>query len=242
MPESSDRAEEGDGVVHGIRKPRPVMGGASARARRDFRAVPVLLAVLLASTCPGCAPRGTRFYIEDHRDNGAARRYYERFDECYYCRDSQGNTDIVARRRSIRGASADEALTQVLHVHQVYAAVPGRTQVEESMINATVSYLIVGPESGASFEGGGFVTFTENRKGTEITGKLESSALRPQRRLGGHRLETGATHDIFERASVTGRFRARRDKRSVVRILNEMKRLFGPLPRYEPPPVSPDLR
>ena len=33
-----------------------------------------------------------------------------------------------------------------------------------------------------------------------------------------------------------------RDKRQVVRILNEMKRLFGPRPRYFHPPTDPDLR
>ncbi|MHC4066304.1 MAG: hypothetical protein ACYSUQ_09885 [Planctomycetota bacterium] len=199
------------------------------------RATRVLATLVVVSAGPGCAPRTTRFFIQDHRGEGSPRKYYEKFDDCYYCRDAHGNVDIVARRRSPVEGSADHPLTQVLHIHQVWAAVPGRTSAEESMINATVSYLIVSPDSGASFEGGGFVTFSENRKGTEIAGRLESSALTPQRRLG-----SGA--DIFDQASVTGTFRARRDKRQVVRLLNEMKRLFGPMPRYEPPPVNPDLR
>ncbi len=197
--------------------------------------MPALLAVLVVSAGTGCAPRQTRFFIADHRDDGPPRRYYENFEECYYCRDARGNVDIVARRRTPPAGSAEETVTQVLHIRLVWTAVPGRTRAEQSMINATVAYLIVSSDSGASFEGGGFATFTENRKGTALAGKLESSALSPQRRL-------GVGGDLFARASVTGQFRARRDKRQVVRLLNEMKRLFGPLPPYQPPPVNPDLR
>jgi len=172
-------------------------------------------------------------------------RYYEFFDECYYSRDAHGNVDIVASRRTEPSPPAPgkegqktagaPPTVQVVHLRRVFEPIAGRTAIEESMINATVSYLIVGPEGGASFEGGGFLTFTEDKGRTEIAGKLESSALTPQRRL-------GAGAELFSRASVTGTFRATRDERHVVRLLNEMRRLFGPMPSYEPPPVNPDLR
>lgn len=197
----------------------------------------VLLSVLMAALLAGlgCGPRNTEFHITDHRVAGVAERYFERFDECYYSLGRGGQTDIVARRRTPAGDDGSEPVTQVLHIRQVWPATPGRTFVEETMINATVSYLIVGPRGGASFDGGGFVTFSENRARTEISGRLESSALTPQRRL-------GQEADLFSRASVTGTFRAKRDEAKVMRILHEMQRLFGPLPPYQPPPVSPDLR
>ena len=192
-------------------------------------------ALLATAAIAGCGPRTTEFHITDHRTAGPPQQYYEHFDECYYSLDAQGKADIVARRRSVPLEEGAEPVTQVIHISQVWAAVPGCTFAEKSMINATVSYLIVGPTGGASFDGGGFVTFKENRERNEIRGRLESSALTPQRRLG----DGG---DLFTRAAVTGTFRALRDKRSVIRILHEMNRLFGPMPLYQPPPVNPDLR
>ncbi|HUU83246.1 MAG TPA: hypothetical protein VM243_07050 [Phycisphaerae bacterium] len=185
----------------------------------------------------GCQPRSTKFFIDDHRDGASATRYFEAFPECYYCIDAHKHVDIVGLRRT--GGDTDnpgtEPAVQVIHIRQVWEANPGTTFAEESMINATVNYMIVGPEGGMSFEGGGFVSHRENRHETELTGKLESSALTPLR-------QAGAGSDLFERVAVTGTFVAQRDKRQVVRILNEMKRLFGPRPRYFHPPTDPDLR
>jgi hypothetical protein len=194
----------------------------------------LLLAVVVVASTAGCGPQVTKFFIDDHQAGGPATRYFEEFPECYYSPDAHDRVDIVGLRRSNDDPDSEPVL-QVIHIRQVWQAVPGTTFAEESMINATVSYLIVGPDGGASFEGGGFVTYTENRDQTGLAGQLESSALTPQRRL-------GQGGEIFDRVSVTGTFRAERDKRQVVRILNEMKRLFGPMPRYEPPPTNPDLR
>ncbi len=193
----------------------------------------VLLAAALA--IGGCAPRETKFFIDDHRDDTPATRYFEEFPECYYSLDAHSNVDIVARRQTFGADPDGEPIIQIIHIRRVWAAIPGQTYAEESMINATVSYLIVGSEGGASYEGGGFVTFNENRDRTEIAGELESSALTRQRGV-------GSGTDVFGRVAVTGTLRAQRNKREVVRVLNEVKRLFGPLPRYVPPPVNPDLR
>ena len=197
-----------------------------------------LLAAAVASACAGCGPRTTEFHVTDHRPDQPPEHYFETFDECYYCLDAQGHADIVARRHPPRRIAAEggpDPATQVVHIRQVWLAVPGRTFAEASMINATVSYLIVGPSGGAAFDGGGFCTFTENRKGTEIRGRLESSTLRAR-----HGVDTG--NELFGRASVTGTFRAQRNERQVRRIMHEMERLFGPMPPYQPPPTDPDLR
>ena len=49
-------------------------------------------------------------------------------------------------------------------------------------------------------------------------------------------LPDAVTEFVLERAEVTGEFRATRDRRRVVRTLNDMSRRFGPLPRYDAPP------
>ena len=182
----------------------------------------------------GCGPQGTRFNIVDHRTVGGATSYFENFGECYYSTDPAGHFDFVARRVGFGESDADERITQVVHLRGIWHSVPGRTYAEETMINATVSYMIVSDSGGASFDGGGFVSFRENRKKTVATGKLELAKLAPVRRLGDGRR-------IFERAEVKGVFKAARDRRQVIRILTEMRHLLGPMPRYEPPSTGADV-
>ena len=202
------------------------------RAASPWR--PSLLALAGVATVAGCGPRETRFNIVDHRAEGDATSYFEDFEECYYRCEPDGRFDFVARRIGAAAHDADDRITQVVHLHGIWNAIPGRTYAEDTMINATVSYLIVSGAGGASFEGGGFVSFRENHNRTVATGRLELAKLAPVRRLG----EGG---QIFEHAELRGEFRAARDRRQVVRILTEMQRLFGPMPRYQPSHTDADV-
>lgn len=182
----------------------------------------------------GCARvKTTQFEVVDYRSVGEPARYFQPFEECYYRIRGRENLDLVARRESV---DADGVRTlQVVHLRTFWRAVPGRTQAEDTMINTTVSYLIISGPTGASFEGSGFMTFRENRKRTQVKGTLELASLTPQRRLGN-------AEKLFERAELSGSLVATRDDRKVISILHEMQRLFGPMPRYVPPPEDPDLQ
>ena len=142
--------------------------------------------------------------------------------------------DLVARRVTPPEGDQTEEITQVIHLQGIWRADPGRTHAERSMINTTVSYHIVSGREGAAFEGGGFVSFNENQQKTEATGELELAKLSPKRRL-------GDGQHLFDKAELKGQFKAVRDTRRMVRILNEMRRLFGPLPRHQPPLEGSDL-
>ncbi len=235
------------GDSSGRRPRRSLDGPASLRARNGRRGRQPLPSCLILALLAGCGPRTTEFHVTDYRPDGSAQRYFEAFDECYYCTGPGGTVEIVARRRAPRAGGEAGPVTQVVHLRQVWAAVPGRTPVERTMINATVSYLIAGPAGGAAFDGGGFFTFTEKRGGREIRGRLESSTLRPRQTTdnGGELYEprTSVRADaLFSRAAVTGTFRAVRDERRARRIVHEMERVFGPVPPYQPPAVTPDVR
>ncbi len=182
----------------------------------------------------GCSYNVTRFDILDHRTEGDPARYFEEFDECYYTTNPLGGFDVVARRVGIGQQGPDERITQIVHLRGIWCPIPGHTHAESTMINATVSYMIISGAGGAGFEGGGFISFRENYKKTVAVGKLELAKLAPVRCLGQGR-------QIFERAEVRGEFHATRDPRQVTRILAQMRRLFGPLPRYEPPPADADV-
>ncbi len=168
----------------------------------------------------GCTQKTTIFDVTDYRASGEVERYFQRFDECYYHYDAADNLEIVAKHS---GAGEDGGeTTQVIHLRTFWVPRPGKTRAERTMINATVSYMLLRWPTGASFDGSGFFSFTENRAHDTIRGTLELSSLQPQRRL-------GAAERIFERAELKGRIVAKRDRSKVLSILHDMDRLFGPL-------------
>ncbi|MBN1512176.1 MAG: hypothetical protein JXB13_09190 [Phycisphaerae bacterium] len=187
---------------------------------------------LLVFVGAGCEPRTTRFQVVDYAPDGRQGRFFEEFDECYYARQPDGAVDVVARRRGCLMGEAEEATTQVIHLHGIWRPVPGDTAVESTQVNATVSYWIVGELGGIALEGGGFVFSQENHDRDTLTGTVESSALQPVRRI-------GRGPSPFNRVELTGKFRAVHDRRRTIRLINDMRMQFGPLPRYESPPPGP---
>lgn len=203
--------------------PGPAAASPHADLRAFGRCTSALVVASLLLINSGCATRESTFRITDYREPGEARRYQETFDEAYYDLDGEGNMDIVLRR--IEPTSTDPTLdiTQVIHLRTVWNSIPGRTVAERTQINGTVSYVIVHGRTGAAFEGAGAVFFKQNRRKDILKGSLDQARLKPTRTLA----EDG---DLFQHAELTGEFRATRDRRKVVRIVNDMNRLFGPLP------------
>jgi len=182
-----------------------------------------LIALLLLISELGCAGRVSTFEIVDYRDPGDAKRYRETFDEAYYDLDNQGNVNIVLLRSSGRLGPGKSEVTQIVRIRSVWRPVPGKTGSNATQINATVSYYVVGGRVGDTFEGAGSVFFTQNCGKNTLSGSLDRAVLRPKRQL-------APGEPLFARAELSGEFRAARDRRQVVRIMNEADRLFGPLP------------
>jgi len=170
----------------------------------------------------GCTVGPSTFEIVDYRNPGDAKRYRESFDEAYYDCDQNGNVNIVLRRTGGRSAGESE-VTQIVRIRSVWRPVPGKTGSNATQINATVSYYIVEGRVGDTLEGAGCVFFTQNRAENALSGSLDRAVLLPKRQL-------TSGEALFARAELSGEFRATRDRRQVVRIMNEADRHFGPLP------------
>jgi hypothetical protein len=182
-----------------------------------------LLCLLVLAMPLGCSVHPTAFEIVDYRDPGDVKLYRETFDEAYYDLDNQGNVNIVLRRSSGRPGPGKSDVSQIIRIRGVWRPVPGKTGSHPTQINATVSYYIVGGRVGDTFEGAGSVFFTQNRGENTLSGTLDRAVLRPKRQL-------SPGEPLFARAELSGEFHASRDRRQVVRIMNEADRLFGPLP------------
>ncbi|MDO8632048.1 MAG: hypothetical protein Q7R41_16315 [Phycisphaerales bacterium] len=167
----------------------------------------------------GCSVAPSAFEIVDHRASGETKRYRETFDESYYDIDKSGNLMLVLRRSQPARGDAPE-LTQVMVVRGVWRCIPGKTIAQDTQINGTVTYALIGGRSGTTFEGAGSLFFSEDWIGEGLTGSLDLATLRPRRRIGGDEA-------IFDRAELSGQFHAKRDPRQVCRIVNDLERRFG---------------
>lgn len=188
----------------------------------------VILALFLAT---GCAkppwpfePFVTRLEIADLSDAQNIRRYQEDFVEAFYDLDGHGNLNLVLRRKGGENSEGGN-LTQVVRVRTVWRPVANRSVSKPTQINAVVSYYAVGGRVGDTFEGAGAVFFHASEKDV-LEGSVDRAVLRAKRQL-------SSAQALFPRAELSGKFRAIRDRRQVVRIVNELEQQFGPL-RPEP--------
>lgn len=179
--------------------------------------------VLLWCVLAGCAAPQSRFTIVDHREVGAPRTYAETFDEAFYDIDARQNLQLVLRREQPSASDPRTQIVQIISIRSLWRPIPGRTNAESAQINGTVAYAILSGERGATFEGAGSVFFQPPGGQGPLYGSLDRAMLRPTRSRGGD-------EGLFRHAVLSGSFAAVRDRRQVVRLTNELNRLFGPMP------------
>jgi len=175
---------------------------------------------MLAGLAGGCAGHPAVIQVVDYHAPSDVKRYQETFDEAYYDVDDQGDVHIVLRRQAGAWGSGED-FTQVVRIKSVWRHVPGRSVSHRSAVNAQVSYFLVGARTGESFEGAGSVHLKVNKKGTKLTATLDQALVRPARKI-------GSDESVFTKAELSGKIEARRDRRQVVRLSNDMERTFGP--------------
>ncbi len=179
----------------------------------------------MVSAVGGCSARTSSFQITDYREGGRPTRYQETFPEAYYALDEHGNVDIILRRSTPAENEPTQNITQVIHIRSVWRPIPGTTVAHATQINATVTYHIISGRMGVTFEGAGSAFYRKSGREDTLSGTLDGAVLNPKRRL-------ASSVDLFKRAEIAGEFSAAHNPRRVVRIINEMDRLFGPLKPY----------
>lgn len=186
-----------------------------------------VIAAITALGAVGCRSREVRFQVTNFDVAGDKEEFFEAFDECYYTIDPSGNLDLVARRHTRTDDPGVGEITQIVLIRTVYRNVPGAMASDSTMINSVITYTILGPDGGACYEGAGFVYFREKPRSGKLVGELELSTVRPHRRVGKPTI-------IFDRAELTGSFEATENRRKVIHIVNELRRVFGEMPRHQP--------
>jgi hypothetical protein len=225
--------------------------------------VPLLAAALLVLTC-GCREIETRFDVLSFKNPAASEQYTERFTAGSFSIDAQNDWDIVFEIPSTRvelvrpqapasspaSQPADapaEAMkiettfmSQFVHIRVFWKPLPGTTYAESSQTNASILYCMITGDSAISYEGAGFVYFTQSYDKRTITGQIESATLVPVRTV-------SEPIDLFGPCRLQGYFVAHEDRRRVVSILQQLRNRLGrpmaqPSAFLTPPERSPDHR
>ncbi len=200
---------------------------------RYFQKICMAAIVALAGLCGCRSAPFNRVQVTDIRSDGPPQLHYEDFDESFYRLRNGGLVDVVLRKQARATADQTRKIIQIIVLRSYWKPFPGRTYANDSMLNASLCYVLINGDSAISYEGGGFFQYAEKKGGEVITGKLEGADLQPLRAVGG---DLG----IFERARISGKFKAHRDDRRTTQIMNRIDQLLGPTPRIEPAHRGPD--
>lgn len=195
--------------------------------------------MIAAALCllSGCTKPITQFEIESFKDSATPQRFSEVFDAGYFCVDSSKNHTFIftvsptyVEREIDTPDDAPEStptpsepvrMSQTLELKVFWRAIPGSTFAESTQTNANIVYCLTTGRNCITYEGAGFVSFSESRDGTTVTGLVESAALCPARFV-------NAPADLFGPCHISGTFVAHKDRAAVVSHQLALRRKLGP--------------
>lgn len=183
--------------------------------------VPVLL---LQTVWSGCARVRNEFEIIDYAARGRRQVTRLSFDGAVYSIDDMGQLNLVMQSHPSEESDPRE---HTVHVRTVWRCLPGKTTAHPRQINGTISYCEWIGSQGVCYEGAGSIFFSEPRGNEELSGRIELVRLRPTRK-------SAAAETPFAAAELSGTFRATRDRRTAVRLVNDLKRQSGRMQAVPP--------
>ncbi len=156
-------------------------------------------------------------HIVNHLPNGQSNHYREKFEEAYFTEDGSSQIELVLRRADRSSVGGRDDLVQVVHVRTFWRSIPGITVAESTQINATITYAITRGTQTTVLRGAGSVLIHLNRKGDVLTGTIERAIVKP--------VEQAGHQAFFDKVELSGKFTAFKDRRSTIRIANELEAL-----------------
>ncbi len=222
---------------------------SDSRPRCGIRCAAIVLAVLVA-LC-GCRKQETRFDIYSTGDRDNPELFTEFFEPGAFSISGLNNWRIVFEMPEVMiqveeptaegqsdGAAGEPTvrnvpMAQYVQIEVFWQPLPGTTYAESSQINASIVYCLVTASDAISYEGAGFVYFSQSRDGETIEGRIESATLVPVRRAGSPR-------DIFGPCRLNAEFTAEKDAARVVSVVRRLQKLLGrPAPASRVPLIQP---
>ncbi len=198
-------------------------------------------AACLSISAAGCGREPTQFVVTSYLQPATPEVFTEQFPDGTFKVDSLRNYQIafevpptvvrVPRSKTIGAADpqtqpveddlADEVwMSQIVLIDLMWRPLPGKTFAESSQSNASIVYCLITGENVISYEGSGFVFFTESDDGAAIEGQLESATLYPVRFV-------GSPADLFGPCRVQGTFTAQRSGTATTDLQRRVRRLLA---------------
>ena len=174
--------------------------------------------VMSAALVSSCQEKRGSFSVVSYGSEGEAERYYQDFGCGSFRETGTEGTEILLESREPIESKGGRILHQILYARVFWRAVPGKTFVESSQINAHLDYQLEVAEPPAPnvvsqrpkqvicYKGSGFITFEVGRTGQAMRGVIEEAVLEPY---------GGATDRRLGRLMLNGTFDARRSAKPI---------------------------
>lgn len=174
------------------------------------------VAVLLVVGTGGCTPLGRPLTIEPVGKKGLAVQ--PGFKDVLYRVDRDGDLYFTSQSIGVDRVTGKQ-VKQILLVRVFWVPKGGKTSLDPSSLNATMRYLVIGPDSMGQYEGAGFVRLEDKVGKAKMRIRIMDADLRLTEK-------TENFADTLERSRVRGGLTARRDEERALEMGMAAQREF----------------
>ena len=175
---------------------------------------PVLIVLLALS---GCRQPAAQIELIAYDDPYFPETSSLKFAHSSYHLDASGDLHIACALQE-PAPGEQNPTRRLLHVHVFWPVRPGLTFADKTGINATIRYLVAGPQGSALYTGTGFV-YCRKSGGKRISAALESGRLRLQ-------TQSGTPAELRD-ARISGKLRPQLDGLATVDLIRELELCAG---------------
>jgi len=151
-------------------------------------------------------------------DPPPARRLRCQFARAYYQPQERGA--LMAALVGV-GEKGGAPARETMILEMVWLSQPGKTFSDPTGTNVKITYVVDLAGSSLVFDGAGYLRVSENKKKTELVGKIETSELHLRR-------HPGVAEPSMKTISITGSFKARRNPGQTVDNFLHVKQYVNP--------------
>ena len=118
---------------------------------RYFQKICLAAIVALAGLCGCRSAPFNRVQVTDIRSDSPPQLHYEDFDESFYRLRNGGLVDVVLRKQARATADQTRKIIQIIVLRSYWKPFPGRTYANDSMLNASLCYVLINGDSAISY-------------------------------------------------------------------------------------------
>jgi hypothetical protein len=162
----------------------------------------VSVIVVMLISIVGCQQNVNHMRLVNYSDKESPEELFQQFTSCSFLCSPIGEYEFLLETNEPIENKSSRILRQVIYGSILWTPQPGKTYAESTQINSKLTYIVeiadnpdatVISQTGKTllcYRGTGFITFSLDRTGEILSGKIESALLEPTKGTTSKRLGT----------------------------------------------------